>query len=1454
MVRLSKKIFSLLLVSFILLGLTTNIVLADTKGEAVIASSKVSVSNKLAHFCKSFCVNQTNEDEIIYLNGLMNFNIWFRYATQSNSLGFTPNNLSTYYDFLKKSVLTFNNSYSSVDDTRASLKLNISIDESQYSDLDLYKTYSKLVMDELISKTKEQIIFLFNEIAKDISGKKDEDKEKILGENADVILACYRLIERVTSEYTLMSNIASKVPSDSIPKIDLDPLSNLLIDNKYKDIFEYAKSKVQESIINSDIIKSSDGDSPELRFQSKDTYDGEEKLYVNRAFLACVAASSIYRPFSSKIMGDDFFNAIKYIAPDNYKQIIDDYKKLAGRKKPLFKVKVNSELKPTGGASKISLGDFVKSIEDQSEFGLVSFKGKLVQDQDSTFFYEDDGTKINEKTGDKVTEEEEEDKEENKDNKDNNKPVETVVDEEDRSNSAGAQFEDEEGNRYNLIDGLNDTDKMTDVYFWTGENGGEIASVSESLIRNCILDNKEDLDNSSIANSTLFINPFGDIVLSDNTVIVPASANPCFYESKDKLYYPGTVAFMNHYPNITMTNNRFEEDDNNNNKEIVAGEYADGLSDEYKDRVKNSSYLDPSIYYNQNVKYPSVDMKTNGNIMSLISKDGIKWGQLEDKYMGVELEAYNSGSDKVKLLKAVYFDYNLTDTQAFHPWHLTFIPANDDIIINGTRTKLFPIYSSSEDCYQERCNLVTQMWYNSMTVDSETGESKLYNGRLDIGKFTDMFQETCKGSGSDSAVYDKNSKKTYDDEDSSSFLTNVIASADEKLLDVFGSNNGVVGIKNAYQNSILYDFIHLVDRFFPYLITVVGVIMVILFATKRYNLTAIFFNSLKVVLFVTLFAKIIPVYIPTLLNGLIDNYSDDIGYKALTMREEEYINAYNVSSKITQKGYTLESSSVNIFKLNKDDSAILKRYGLTDDKLKIGEPLILDSDTGLFAEGEHLKFNLDRLLETYVISGKGVDDKDDYTSNYILTCNKVKSSVMDYYTPYSGFIDSLINKLNKFSTVFKLPRSAFNYGNNFYKDAFLVKTYFKSDLVMNYDSYNEDNEIKRKYNTDVYENMIAEFGETNIDFLGLSEIFYDKVENNIDKIKDTLWFNTMKQNGYYNEDNSPNSEKIDRMIVYVNRETREFLANNYGQLSFISDDNLIKITSLFALCQYDIEVSKMGNVLYPQGLNYEELNLKDVLLPVITKDYNRYTAVDRNLVSYIKTEFGFFGVLLFMFIIIIAWIITTIVQMAVPVLYIALIVCFILRIFLKKDERVKPVVLGYIKIFGTIFISYLLFCLSTTLIYKVNSSTVSLLLLLIIYAFLLSIMSFVIYCLVTNFLDFGSTKVNSTLSNIKDRLSSKITSVDWDRIRKPNIRNLLRRQGTEGNSGNINFDELFGDSYDQNILDFNTNRRYYRNNNYNNTNYTSVNNARDTNSHNHNRNRRVEYDDNNPFYDDFDDL
>lgn len=1454
MVRLSKKIFSLLLVSFILLGLTTNIVLADTKGEAVIASSKVSVSNKLAHFCKSFCVNQTNEDEIIYLNGLMNFNIWFRYATQSNSLGFTPNNLSTYYDFLKKSVLTFNNSYSSVDDTRASLKLNISIDESQYSDLDLYKTYSKLVMDELISKTKEQIIFLFNEIEKDISGKKDEDKEKILGENADVILACYRLIERVTSEYTLMSNIASKVPSDSIPKIDLDPLSNLLIENKYKDIFEYAKSKVQESIINSDIIKSSDGDSPELRFQSKDTYDGEEKLYVNRAFLACVAASSIYRPFSSKIMGDDFFNAIKYIAPDNYKQIIDDYKKLAGKKKPLFKVKVNSELKPTGGASKISLGDFVKSIEDQSEFGLVSFKGKLVQNQDSTFFYEDDGTKINEKTGDKVTEEEEEeDKEEEEEEENNNKPVETV-DEEDPSTSAGAQFEDEEGNRYNLIDGLNDTDKMTDVYFWTGENGGEIASVSESLIRNCILDNKEDLDNSSIANSSLFINPFGDIVLSDNTVIVPASANPCFYESKDKLYYPGTVAFMNHYPSITMTNNRFEEDDNNNNKEIVAGEYADGLSDEYKDRVKNSSYLDPSIYYNQNVKYPSVDMKTNGNIMSLISKDGIKWGQLEDKYMGVELEAYNSGSDKVKLLKAVYFDYNLTDTQAFHPWHLTFIPANDDIIINGTRTKLFPIYSSSEDCYQERCNLVTQMWYNSMTVDSETGESKLYNGRLDIAKFTDMFQETCKGSGNDSAIFDKNSKKTYDEEDSSSFLTNAIASADEKLLDVFGSNNGVVGIKNAYQNSILYDFIHLVDRFFPYLITVIGVIMVILFATKRYNLTAIFFNSLKVVLFVTLFAKIIPVYIPTLLNGLIDNYSDDIGYKALTMREEEYINAYNVSSKITQKGYTLESSSINIFRLNKDDSAILKRYGLTDDKLKIGEPLILDSDTGLFAEGEHLKFNLDRLLETYVISGKGVDDKDDYTSNYILTCDKVKPSVMDYYTPYSGFIDSLINKLNKFSTIFKLPRSAFNYGNNFYKDAFLVKTYFKSDLVMNYDSYSEDNEIKRKYNTDVYENMIAEFGETNIDFLGLSEIFYDKVENNIDKIKDTLWFNTMKQNGYYNEDNSPNSEKIDRMIVYVNRETREFLANNYGQLSFISDDNLIKITSLFALCQYDIEVSKMGNVLYPQGLNYEELNLKDVLLPVITKDYNRYTAVDRNLVSYIKTEFGFFGVLLFMFIIIIAWIITTIVQMAVPVLYIALIVCFILRIFLKKDERVKPVVLGYIKIFGTIFISYLLFCLSTTLIYKVNSSTVSLLLLLIIYAFLLSIMSFVIYCLVTNFLDFGSTKVNSTLANIKDRLSSKITSVDWDRIRKPNIRNLLRRQGAEGNSGNINFDELFGDSYDQNILDFNTNRRYYKNNNYNNTNYTSVNNARNTNSYNHNKNRRVEYDDNNPFYDDFDDL
>ena len=42
--------------------------------------------------------------------------------------------------------------------------------------------------------------------------------------------------------------------------------------------------------------------------------------------------------------------------------------------------------------------------------------------------------------------------------------VEETVDEEDPSNSAGAQYEDEEGNRYSLIDGLNDTDKMTDVY------------------------------------------------------------------------------------------------------------------------------------------------------------------------------------------------------------------------------------------------------------------------------------------------------------------------------------------------------------------------------------------------------------------------------------------------------------------------------------------------------------------------------------------------------------------------------------------------------------------------------------------------------------------------------------------------------------------------------------------------------------------------------------------------------------------------------------------------------------------------------------------------------------------------------------------------------------------------------------------------------------------------------
>ena len=189
---------------------------------------------------------------------------------------------------------------------------------------------------------------------------------------------------------------------------------------------------------------------------------------------------------------------------------------------------------------------------------------------------------------------------------------------------------------------------------------------------------------------------------------------------------------------------------------------------------------------------------------------------------------------------------------------------------------------------------------------------------------------------------------------------------------------------------------------------------------------------------------------PIFLNGAISAFSDEVSYKALFMRQETYLNPYDTRPAYDDNGnFSYAQSSINLYRFNDDDLLnVANRYNTTVDNLKAGKAVVLDDQSGLFVEGDLLKMNLDRMFNGLSITG--TYNNDGVGNYYTLSSTKHVSNNVDYYCPYYLMVDSFIGKLNKMSNVFNIPPSQLHYGNNLYKDSFMVNSYVKSDLFLNF--------------------------------------------------------------------------------------------------------------------------------------------------------------------------------------------------------------------------------------------------------------------------------------------------------------------------------------------------------------------------------------------------------------------
>ncbi|WP_394863455.1 hypothetical protein, partial [Paraclostridium bifermentans] len=632
-------------------------------------------------------------------------------------------------------------------------------------------------------------------------------------------------------------------------------------------------------------------------------------------------------------------------------------------------------------------------------------------------------------------------------------------------------------------------------------------------------------------------------------------------------------------------------------------------------------------------------------------------------------------------------------------------------------------------------------------------------------------------------VYTKNLIQNYDEkvEEATNMFTNIIRKLTKSVVSVCGNVNGVLGIKGAYSDYFLGRVMVYCRTYMPYLVAGGILLVMIRLMTRQISLFQAGIAGVIVVTTSIVFTVYIPIWLPTVFNVANNNLSRNLSYGTVLMKSENYQKVY--SDNKDAKGNTLiETVSMNLAKLNNDDlDYVCGKYDISKDDLASGKGTVINYEAGIFLQGNILKCNVDKLFKNQPIVGSYVSDKKGGVT-YEIKAKKMVSSQLDYYTPYHLIVNSFTQRLNDFSSVYDLNRSTLRY-DNMIKDSFMVTSYMDSAVFL---APGDWKKVLEEENTPphIIQDLQNKFDNVKehkdpYDFLGL-RTFLQKMPK---EAKETLWYKTMVQNGYLKDENvmgvdgakatdKDEEEAITDLVYYVNRHVKKFMIDNAKIFKGMSDENMIKVISLYATNLLSQKAGNWGNELYPMYLNYEELNLCDVLLASYVSDSDRFISTNLDVVNYIFDVYGWFMVIVFGVSVIVTGLLVTICEILVPILYLALGIIMILRF--AFNGALSPVIKGYSKCCGVVFLCYTLNCLMISTLSKFSGNVWCIWVQLLFACVLLDTLLRLCFAILTNISELGNSKMNVVAPSVIQKLgdltvNGAITNFRYRRYRDGNF-------------------------------------------------------------------------------------
>jgi len=902
---------------------------------------------------------------------------------------------------------------------------------------------------------------------------------------------------------------------------------------------------------------------------------------------------------------------------------------------------------------------------------------------------------------------------------------------------------------------ITDETKMTDAqYFYGCDYSRDIDNMTYALMANILKGSSNLQYISDKSTRYLYINAFGDIVTDDNLVIFPGIANPLLYQATES-YNPYTAAFMNFYPSSYRTSRQFKLISKSSiGKYLVVRQKSnktDGqekifsLETESIDSVKSTSPL------------------VNKNIYTKFSVDGF------EKHNLLQYQRLIFGTDSEWDEKNSMYLY-------------TPLVLGKSAQIGGVN--VFP-YIPSEDTGFHVADAVAKNMFWYLTTDAVTDKNTNTHRFNDNYILHNFILSGVDGTNNPKG-YSSNTLSQYQkfvDSSGDRFLQKVMDMS-SSIIDSLSGVRGVIGLRDSLQSPILGRVLVFCRQNLLLFFLAVAVALLAVFAKMRIDRFQLVVKFVACILVSYLGITVIPTYLPMLFNIAINNVSEDLTYRIMaTQIEKESIgeSAQELNADGSEK---LDADSITVYR-----AGVLNYQGFVDnvnvdeDEMTAGNIVVMNRESGLFVEGDSLKINARKLYGTLKIAKDNKNEEDEgqgapaegesplemgASNAYTLKAYKTVANNLDYYAPFYQIVDSFLGQMNKLQGVTNIPRGTIVYTNGAIKDNFLLYSFINSRVFLTPGNYaseyaveglaSEEEEDIAKEAAAVSKSLEAAFGDEASagDFLGLSSWLTEPT----DSMRKTLWYKSMAANGYYNETTGAvNQKRMNNLIKKVNRVTKNFIFDMDDLIGQLSDDTMIKIVATRALVAFCQEASDFGHWIYPFSLNYGDFSLEEVLGCVFVSNYEKYTAMDLDIVDYIGYRGGWLNLVVADILVVMLFLIAWVVQSLMPVLYLLLCLTLVLKMLAQADGKVP--LKGFAKCAVIMMVCYTCLALGLVITERANGSIVCIYFMLFVCLLISYVLATVIGSVLGNWADVGDAALNVNLKNVLDLkgLGSKFSKV-----------------------------------------------------------------------------------------------